>query len=272
MIRIYFILYSLLCTSVAFAWTVNADFETGALGNKAQGNDAFSEAFRYSTYTSKITHSGKQAAQLKIDQGTNGWGNWGGRFNYPSKLYEGDEVWFRIFLYLPDGFNFKASGQGIKAQRIHTASPSGANEGYIGTLLGQGGINVGSEVDPDFYNVYTTYETRSHLGPNLPTGKWITLEQYVKFSSTRGTYRVWRDGELIFEDINAKTLRTSKSISDYIYLFTYWNGDAPATQHAYLDDVIITNQKPSNVDRNGNPYIGAGSFENIAPPNPPSMK
>ena len=270
MIRQYMLLYLLFFSSAACAWTINADFENGSIGAKAQGSDAFSESFRDSIYTNKVVQSGSKAVQLKINQGTNGWGQWGGVFTYPSVLHEGDEIWFRASLYFPAGFNFQAAGQGIKTMRIHTASSNRANEGYFDALI-RNAINIGSEVDPNFYTNTPSWDDRNNLGPSVTTGSWITLEQYVKFSSTRGVYRVWRDGKLIFEDLISKTMRTSSSISDYIYLFTYWNGDAPATQNAYADNIIITNQKPSNADSHGNPYIGVGSFTFVAPPKPPTI-
>ena len=95
--------------------------------------------------------------------------------------------------------------------------------------------------------------------PNTP-GVWHAYEQYVKFSATagKGIFRFWQDGKLIFEDKITPTLASS-SQSDFIYLFTYWNNNAPATQSLYIDDAIVTNERPNNTDAAGNPFIGVGN-------------
>ena len=48
----------------AHAWTLNADFDSGAVGAKAQGPDAFTEGFRDSKYTNARSASGKQGLEM----------------------------------------------------------------------------------------------------------------------------------------------------------------------------------------------------------------
>jgi hypothetical protein len=120
-----------------------------------------------------------------------GFGSWGGSFDYPS-LHQGDEIWFRIYVYLPSGFDTSCTQcAGLKMMRIHTAAPSLSNEGYLDALIGGSGINVGSEVTPEYYNNNPNWK---NLGVTVPTGEWMAVEQYVKFSSVvgQGVYRVWR--------------------------------------------------------------------------------
>ena len=249
--------------SEARAWQINADFETGALGAQAQGSDAFSVAFD-SIYTNEVVQSGNKAVQLKINRG--------GIFVFPSALHEGDEIWFKVSLYFPADFNFHADGDGIKTLRINTENTSGGDEGYIDALIGSSGINIRNRVDPNFYKHTPSRGSHNNLGLPVPTKSWITLQQYVKFSSTegRGVYRVWRDGSLIFEDLISKTLKSSESISNYIKLFSYWTENAPATPNAYADNIVITRNRPSNVDSHGNHCIGGGSSTS-ASPYPPTI-
>ena len=66
-----------------------------------------------------------------------------GSFNFPTELKEGDQVWFRVNVYYPTGWDFDCSGctEGMKFMRIHTRSSSGANEGYVHTYIqGEDGI------------------------------------------------------------------------------------------------------------------------------------
>ncbi len=139
--------------------------------------------------------------------------------------------------------------------RIHTANQSSSNEGYVDVLIGGGGLNVATEVTPDYFANNASWK---NLGMPVVTEQWMAVEQYVKLSSVPGQaiYRVWQDGQLIKEDLQTKTLRSSSSMSDFAYLFSYWNGSAPKTQVAYVDDVYITNETPGALDAAGNAFIG----------------
>ena len=239
-------------------WTITADFEEGTLDEEAEGNaSSFSDAFSNSVYSNVQVHSGSQAAEMSITQGETGFGQWGGMFRFPSVLKEGDEIWFRTYLYFPTDFPFQAAPGFLKCMRIHTASASGDNEGYLGALIYNTGshISIVSEVTEDWYRNNSDWRTN---GGQVPHNEWHAIEQYIKFSSVpgEGITRVWQNGILFKEETTTNTLRSATSVSDFIYLFTYWNGGAPATVKAYVDDVIITSQTPANTDADGNPYIG----------------
>jgi len=240
----------------ASAWTVQADFEDGSPGAKADGADGFTEAFSRTIYSAHVAHGGAQSAELGITAMAEGFGEWGGSFFPPDVLREGDELWFRVYLYFPVGFDFSCTQcAGVKTLRIHTAATAnGNNEGYLDVLI-DNGLNIGSEVTEDHYTNNPDWKGR---GAKVPTGTWMALEQYVKLSSTpgQGIYRVWQDGTLVFEDTITETLRSATSVSDFLYVFSYWNGGAPATQLAYIDDVVLTNEVPAKVDAMGHPFIG----------------
>jgi len=240
------------------AWTIEANFETGLVGSLAEGEDGFSEAFQATKVSDAIpTARGSKAAISSITQGTEGFGIWGGAFDFPD-LAEGQEIWFRAYINYPIGFDFSTpGGVGLKTLRIHTSSATGSNEGYFDLLSnGTTGVTVASEITPDFFVNNTIWKK---LGTPIETGKYHAYEQYVKFSSIpgQGIYRAWQNGILVLEDTQSKTLRSETSISDFIYLWSYWNGNAPKDQSAYVDDVVITNQTPITKDANGNPYIRA---------------
>ena len=255
------------------AWTINADFENGTIGEKANGTDGFSAAFKNTKYTDKVTFTGKRSAVLGIAEGSTGWGEWGGAFIYPEPLYEGDEVWLRVWSYFPHGFSFECGGctQGMKFMRIRTTSAADDNEGYHSILV-ENGIEVDSEVTGKIF--HSNNAGKKSVGKIVTTGAWHAYEMYIKFSSVdgNGIYRVWQDGKLIFQDTVTRTLNTSTSKSDVVYLFTYWNNGAPKTQSAYVDDVVVTSVKPSTIDAYGNPFIGVGDAEQlVSPPLPPLL-
>jgi hypothetical protein len=54
-------------------------------------------------------------------------------------------------------------------------------------------------------------------------------------------------------------------------IFTLFNNiGSQKDQSAFIDDVIITSERPNNTDANGNPYIGVGDMAVVAPPLAPS--
>ena len=75
------------------------------------------------------------------------------------------------------------------------------------------------------------------------------------------------------------TLQESTNYAKALNIFTYWNNPsdprgAPKSQFSYIDDLVITNQKPSTTDKLGNPAIGMGGFKPaqvVAPPKPPTL-
>lgn len=266
------LLFSLLFSTQAFAWSKVLNFDE--LSDGATEKLGFS-AKTLTRASNNFSYSGNMSIEIGILQGTEGFSDWGGQMRLPPKsipgasdLKEGSEVWYRIWYYFPAGFDFSATGAGLKLSRIHTASSSGGHEGYM-TLLIRNGIGVINPIDSSFYDVNKT----NGLGTNVPTGQWHAIEHYVKFHSVPGkaAYRVWQNGKLIFEDTQSTTLKSSSSEADYIYFFTYWNGGAPKTQKAYLDDMIVTTDTPSALDSHGNHFIGVGDVKLTAAPNPPIL-
>jgi hypothetical protein len=258
-----------------FAWTINADFENGTIGNKAEGtNDAFHDAAGDSRYADTPALSGSQSSSVTIKIGQTGFGVWGGGFKFPANLREGDEIWFRVNAYYPTSWSFECGGctEGMKFMRIHTRAAAGGNQGYVHTFIkenGEGGkIKVSTEVNGDKFNY------PAPVGVPIQRDQWHTFEMYVKFSSvaSEGKYRVWQDGNLIYENLNYPTLVSSSSEADRIYLYTYWNNGAPQTQTSYVDDIVITNEVPGRKDANGNSFIGVGPSIYIAPPKPPKLE
>jgi hypothetical protein len=259
----------LLFSPSAFAWTVNAGFEGGVVGTKAQSPnpDAFHDAAGDSRYVDSPVLTGSQAGSVSIGQGQTAFGTWGGGFNFPSDLGEGDSIWFRVNAYYPEGWDFSTPGavEGMKFMRIHSAAANGNNEGYHSTLISGGAtgglINASTEVEGTAFftnNGPYPYTKARRLGTDIARDQWGTYEMQIALSSVpgEGAYRIWQDGNLIFEDLATATLRSSTSVVDFIYLYTYWNSGAPRTQTSYLDDIVITSDTPNKFDAFGNPMIG----------------
>jgi hypothetical protein len=253
------------------AWTVVADFESGAVGSKAEGNDGFTSAFSTTLTTSEQVHSGSKAAKTSIVKGATGYGDWGGVWLLPSELKEGDEYWFRVWTFFPEGFDFSCHdcSEGVKFMRTRTGSASGAHEGYQNFFLSTAGMNVATSVDTGaFYRKYAwPHAEIRDIGEPVKTGQWHAFEVYLKFSATAGNgiFRTWQNGKLIFEDKDTPTLRSASSVVTQASVWTYWNNTAPKSQTAYIDSVVITSEQPQDRDANGNPFIGIGSSAKLTP-------
>lgn len=278
-------------TSNVAAWTITADFENGAPGAIAQAPttaDAFHGQAGDSKIISTPVFSGVQAASVTATKGESGFGTWGGGIEFPSDLKQGDEVWFRVVVRYPDGWTFGCNSctEGMKFMRLHVASSSGSNRGYIHTFIrknndGEDHLLVSTEINnknssPAGNSLQDNYPAnfdRADFSPKIERDRWYTFEMYVKFAADgSGAYRLWQDGELVFEADHYQSLISSTDKSDRVYIYTYWNngvnkdGGPPQTQTAYIDDIIITSDTPANVDSQGNPYIGA--FQSIPVANP----
>lgn len=247
-------------------WTISAGFEGGVPGSRAQSPnpDAFHDAAGDSRYILAPIRTGSQGGSVSITAGTTAFGNWGGGFDFPSDLSEGDEIWFRVNVYYPAGWDFSCScTEGMKFMRIHTASSAGGNEGYLTALI-KGGTTGGlifanSEVDSAFWSNNSPVSTVArNLGDPVIRDRWYTYEIYIQFSSleNEGVFRIWQDESLIFEDLQTPTLRSPTSRSDLIWVYSYWNNGAPRTQTSYIDDIVITTITPDKTDTAGNPMIG----------------
>ncbi len=237
------------------------DFESGLPGQSARGDAAFSDPMA-TTYSNERAFAGNQSARMAVTEGSTAFGEWGAIRNLPSRPKEGDEMWFRVAAYFPSTFDYTANPR-LKFLRIHTMSDSASNEGYIDVYILPNGLFT---YDTEILNYVT-----KDLGAPLQKGKWETYEVYVKFSSVsgQGIFRLWQNGKLIHENKQWKTLRSASSYSDRVHIFTYWNGGAPKSQSAFIDDVVIANTRPTARDAAGNYMIGPSRY-GVKMPSPPA--
>lgn len=258
----------------ALSWTITENFDSAIEGTKPKTADVqwFSSTKATSQY--RYGNGGKSAA-LSITEGAAGFGEFGAIAKFPTKLKEGEEVWYRVRTYMPPTFDYYSSTFALKFMRVHTAKTDGSNSGYLDLYIQRGGEYLYQiEVRTGMIN-----ESFSSLwdGNKVEKGKWETYEVYYKASSKPGSgiARIWKNGKLQHENKSWETLRNSTDQFDAAYLFTYWNGHAPKSQTLYVDDLFITNERPKATDARGNSYIGMGEPLTVpveANPSPPILK
>jgi len=271
-----FVALALAISSGASAWQKKVDFNAGPLGAKALGSDSSFNDASSAVYSKDQVYEGAFSVKNSIDKGAEGFGNWGGIINFPTKVTRGGEVWLRVRTYYPSGFSFSANPW-LKFLRMHTTDAGGStNYGYDDWY-----INLSDAVHP-YQFIYEGEQVWYQFGAKADSpqfNKWETYEMYVKFDTTpaskggQAVVRFWKDGILIGESKDRITLKNASATSDAAYIFTYWNGGAPQTQSMYLDDIVVQTDTPSARDAAGNPYIGVGSPA-AAPsaPKPPVLK
>ena len=260
-------------------WVVVRNFNDSNPGDVAEnfrtGNeDGFDGAAGRSFISTEHSAEGGQSAELNITKGDPeyGWGTWGGGIDYPAFPGKGKEIWFRVKIFMPAGFDYSSPAQPwLKFMRIRTRQSSGAHEGYLDVLL------MDDDVDEYKGAIDWIFEPESqHVfiggdADRVQFDKWETYEVYAKLDDVpvsaggQGRSRVWKNGVLLADITNRKTLYTANSVADFTYLFTYWNGGAPKTQKLWVDDIVIATRTPGNRDAYGNAFIGTGNgFPNVA--------
>jgi len=241
----------LMTTSNSFAWTFTADFEQGSIGQEAQGPSGLTDAFSKTLYSDEKANTGAKSAKVNFIKGSNAWEVSGGSVVFPSTIGEGGELWARGYFYFEPGFDFTCNPV-IKIFRIARVKTAGGSHlGYLSIFSNsRGEILLSNEVDND--GITSEYKT----GYYFTIGAWQSIEMYVKFSTTNPILRIWKNGILIIEKTDYKTLRNSTDIADFGLLYSYWNGGSPKDQIAYNDDIVFTTEQPTNQDAQGNYMIG----------------
>lgn len=262
-----------LSSSPSYAWEITRNFNSGAKSSVAQRTaDGFDEGASNSVYTSEQVFEGGGAAKLTINAGEEGFGKWGGIINFPSSLQAGNELWFQTYIFVPTDFVVRTPSNGsLKFIRFRSETASGGNGGYID-------IQIMDDSATQTNAFRMLHEMQSQWVPfgapqSFTKGKWHRITSYVKFdtvpkaSGGTGQVKVWMDGKLLSSGETIKTLGNSSDRFLSLYLFTYWNGNAPKTQSLFIDNLQMASTKPAwAADLDGGSAV-AGS-----PPNAPILK
>ena len=253
----------LFTTGQALAWTLEADFNSGTVGERAQGTSGFTSAGSSTLFSDTMAHTGTQSASMAWPSGSSGFHQCRGTISYPSNVSNGGEIWLRGYFWFPLDWDWTCSPR-VKIMRIHVKHSDGGNAGYHSILANSNGNIIRSNeiVSPgDIFSDVT-----------FDKGQWQSIEMYVRLATAGNgpVFRIWKNGILLIEDTTAGTLEYSTDQANWTYIMSYWNGGAPKNQTQYLDNFVITTEKPAHVDIKGNPMIGPAntSPSPIASPSP----
>ncbi|MEA1924605.1 MAG: hypothetical protein U9M95_01920 [Candidatus Altiarchaeota archaeon] len=261
----------------AGAWTRNMDFESGLTGA-----DGFTTAGTTVYWDSSEVHSGNHSARVYFEQGDNCWDaqlSCGAMYNdFPEDVLCGEELWTRAYYYFPDGWDWGDQQGGCNSpyRKILRFSLSTAGGGYAG-----GYVSIIAYWNlPNDGEVYASNEPGSYgwphgfTGVSYPVGEWFCLEQYVVFGTSDETARhiIWLNEDKVFDSADIPDdeceRRTMLDPTDHcggILFFTAWNCYIRTSQNAYIDNVIVTTDTPTNTDAGGFPMIGQDDVNATAP-------
>ena len=279
-----------LCLSIqARAWTMTQDCEGGAV-NTLPVNTSTSYWGTNSRYSAEQFASGKQSCKFSIAKGSEGWPSaggpleWGAIFPLPAAVPVGKEVWMRLRLFVPNGFQIVSNSGMLKFMRLHTRTAT-TNNGCLDFLFGTGlplwNAAISKDVYPQHIVSWEGAPALTFIGDKnkspVTLGAWETYEVYVKVDTVSkakgggGQFRAWKNNILIADVPTQVSAADSTGVIDSLYVFTYWNGTSPQTQSLYMDDLKMTTDIPSNRDANGYPFIGGTVANNAgSPPQSPS--
>lgn len=168
-------------------------------------------------------------------------------------VVDNDEMWIRVWEYYPTGFSFSCGDNnnndcwgGFKWFRI--------------TLGGQRGTWQVSNNETwgltDEFGSASNLQFNASQVASLPRDTWVCREYYVRFNGdSTGIIRYWQDGVYQTETTGNTKPSGSVTLSELV-IGDYWNGGAPAQQHYYSDEYIVTMEEPDEVDGSGRPMIG----------------
>lgn len=245
----------LLGAGQASAWTVKADFDSGTTGSRAKGTSGFDYAGAATLFSTDKATSGSKSAKMTWPEGHEGWGVAHGEFTYPSVVTNGGEVWARGNFYFATPWSWACSPVVKVLRGVHVSTSSGSHIGYHSVFANSLGEIVHSNEPGD---------KQTSTGVKFDIDKWQSIEMYVKLSTSEPIFRIWKNNVLIYEDKTTATLKNVTDKADFSYIMTNWNGGAPQSQVQYVDDFIITTDKPAQVDSQGKPMIGSSNI--VSPP------
>lgn len=265
--RLILIILFLFLPVSLFAWTVTDTFEGGTVGELADDTGmAYDGAGSATVYDSVanggFVRTGERSCKMTWPDcgGECGFTICRGTYDFTSTAGEGDEVWFRAYVYFQSDWDWtdgESYGQ-CKFMRLKT------NSGYLSIMAKNGYFYLSNEVTP--YD--SSWQSPVQTTPTT-NGEWICMEIYVKFSATSGIIRMWKDGVLFAED-KSPTLKSGDT-AYLAYLMSTWNNPgSPQIQSQWFDDVYITNEQPPNQDVAGNYMIGPTDWGDGEDPPTPS--
>lgn len=261
--------------NLLFTPTILIDAESATLEQTYEGvnSDQFTDSSGETYAQDTQVFEGQKGWVYNIDAGAEGFGTWGGRKALPTLLGKGQSIQYQVSVYFPSSFDWTVTGAGgrLKFTRISTETDVGANQGYHDLYI-DNAASFGAGNDGRLRQVFEGSGSGFEIdGENLQKDTWETIEVRIDLddvpvdSGGTGRVRVWRNKNGVMVPIlnrtDTPTLVNATDLIRSFLMFTYWNGNSPATQFCYGDRIVIETDlsKLVETDANGIGIIGGVS-------------
>jgi hypothetical protein len=256
---------SLSFSYTGYAWTIDRDFNSGVLGTKANATaDGFDHDANGSVYSNAQSVDGTQSAKAQIKQGTTGFGYWGGIIDFPlGGVGKGGKIYFEIDVYIPNIFKAISGNTSTKFLRFYGKRADGTNGGSLDIQITDNAFTF-SEFRMLKEYQYKWFDIGNNGIMTRDTWHQINVElgvDEVPRAQGGGSYvKFWLDDVLLKYEQRVQTIvQPTEKVINFL-LFTYYNNGSPIDQHVWIDNIIISDVKPSWWDT-----LGTG----LPPPSPP---
>ncbi|HLK38277.1 MAG TPA: hypothetical protein VKU41_16055 [Polyangiaceae bacterium] len=268
---------------------------TGGYGGD-QLNDWSKSGFGGVISTAQHRPNKNNSLALSIRQGSDGLGGGtgtnDGMFGFqlfpPSSLGQyyatsGQTFHTGFWMYIPSSFDNGTNLQESILKFVLNCFPSVVT-GKSDVHMSPTGYALMNEFDPHD-NVNNNYPSmRPGTNPNYPKGEWFWFERatYLSTDGDASIIRIWVNDTLLLEQ-NGRTIRwqttdgayhaqTGSTVGapsmpagatglEFVYVFSYWNGNSPQSQTVYVDDITTAvDETAMTTDAFGNPMIGMAAF------------
>ncbi|MEO0438440.1 MAG: hypothetical protein AAF098_16190 [Pseudomonadota bacterium] len=248
------------------------------------GKQSFTSTGGMTVFTDEQAASGNIGLRMTAPGGSTGFGQFGGVIDFPDcvddssfRLVRGDELWIRTRVFVPANWEWNSGRNKFLRFRTYydqngSRQSAGYNDLYIDGQTGRSDYQPFMFIYEGEQRWFGFGERSDFFQPNV----WKTIELYMKLDHLKrseggdAVVRVWIDGRLAGETFDRRTLSRADAYIDSFNFFTYFGDErSPKDQSVYVDDLVITDQTPSNVDTAGNRFIGMGGFQPEVPPRPP---
>lgn len=240
------------------AWTVEMDCELDGTNQLPPPVSGVTWGSLTTLSTTNI-FEGQKSCRFFIEKGTEGWPSsggaleWGSIFSLPQNVRVGQELWLRFAIYVSPTFPITTNTGALKFIRLKTrVSDKTRNTGCLDFLMGDprkviwDPVNK-KDVSPPFI---VNFEGAPNLTPvgqrpkhDVRKGSWETYEIYVKVDNIPkrqgggGLMKIWKNNQLVDTLDNQVIVADSTGYIDALFLFTYWNGNAPSDTYALIDNL-----------------------------------
>ncbi len=236
------------------AYTINADFGSGTIGQRAQGTSGLTIANIATTYSG--TGFSGQGAAMQWTSGQTGQGTTGGSITLTRPVTHNKPLWFRSYPFFPTGWAWPSAGNYVYVMRVPVYAVNGSLLGNI-SLLGNSAGNILME------NTVSSPTVTTDTGVAWSTNTWQAIEMGLRFSTTGPAVKVWKNNVLILADTTNRTMQNTSDYVAYVEAFPYWTNGAAATQVSYVDEIVVTTKMPQKVDANQFHMVGSINWSTL---------